>query len=156
MIVLDSIKEVGSDDLKSKTYRTRLADCVILTHDKKILLQYRSLHCKSNPSGLNLFGGHVEDNETIEEGFLREMHEELGAQIPRTDINFIGAVTEDFTNHEDIVHVYFWHDKDCLITGCYEAEARHFDTVSHAISQPKIMDYTVWALMKARELGLIK
>lgn len=92
-------------------------------------------------TSFNIFGGYVEQGETILDGLVREIQEELGAKMPLEEIKYIGALTEGFTNHQDVVHVHFWHDKDGLITGCYEAEARMFENVHDAVSQEKIMPY---------------
>jgi len=55
------------------------------------------------------------------------------------EIVFIGAVTEDWTNHTELVHIHFWHDKKGIITGCYEAEPRYFDNAQEALTHP--IDY---------------
>ena len=104
---------------------------------------------------INLFGGHVEENETIRQALIREMKEELGASVMDNDLVDIGTVTEEFTGHADAVHVHFWHDKDKTITGCYECELVEFDTYEEAVKQETLMDYSVWALNKCRERGLI-
>jgi 8-oxo-dGTP diphosphatase len=87
---------------------------------------------------------------------IRELNEELGAILKYNDVTFIGSVTEDFTDHKELVHIYFWHDKEKTITGCYEFEAVFFDSLEEAISQPEIMDYAIWAIKKCQEIGLIK
>lgn len=152
---MKNITEINIENLDGHTFENRLADCVILTHDRKVLLQYRPKHWGSNPDGLNLFGGHVDEGESVMKGLLRELNEELGALLEESDVKFIGAVSEAWADHKEFVHVYFWHDKDNKITGCYEAEARRFDSVEEALAQPKVMEYTVWALLKCQKLGLI-
>ena len=154
MIHIPSIKIINPDSEEAKNAKTRLADCVVLTHDNKVLLQYRPKGW-SNEFGMNLFGGHVEQHETIIEGLCREIKEELGAPITPDDVQFIGAISEDWTNHKEFVHLYFWHDTDNKITGCYEAEAREFNNVENATAQPKLMDYAKWALLKCQELKLL-
>lgn len=153
---MNSITEIDLKDIEGQIFNNRLADCVVLTHNNKILLQYRPPNWRSNPDGLNLFGGHVDEGETIMQGLLREIHEELGAEIVENEVQFIGAASEDWTNHKEFVHVYFWHDKEKKITGCFEAEARYYKSVEEAISQPKIMDYAVWALLKCQSMGWIR
>ena len=68
---------------------------------------------------------------------------------------FIGAVTEEWTNYADIVHVYFWHDQRGTITGCYEDEPIEFANVDEALQRSDVMDYARWALQKARLMTLI-
>lgn len=134
-------------------YKAHMADCVVVTHDNKILLQKRT-EGWSNAGGLNLFGGHVEDGETPVQGMIRELNEELGARIDRNDVRFIGAVSEDFTGHTELVHIFLWHDKDATITGCYECEAVSFGTIEEAINQPGLMEYARWALKRVTQTTL--
>ncbi len=152
---MKAIRQVNLDQTDMKQFAVCLADCVILTHDGKILMQRRPENWGSHPGVVNIFGGHVEEGESVVAGLLRELNEELGAVVQPDDLIFIGAVSEDITNHTEIVHVYFWHDKDQSITGCYEAEAITFEDVALALAHPKIMDYAAWALMECRRSGLI-
>lgn len=86
---------------------------------------------------------------------MRELHEELGAIVNPADLIFIGAVSEDFTGHTELVHVHFWHDVHDTITGCYEGEAVYYECVADALAHPKIMDYVRWALIEAQKRNLI-
>lgn len=151
----NSIRPVNIKAIDEHSYAKHLADCVILTQDNRLLLQKRPENWGSCPGALNIFGGHVEDGETVLEGLIRELHEEVGAQISPEEIVFIGAVTEDWTDHTELVHIHFWHDKKGTITGCYEAEPRHFDSVQEALKHPRIMDYTRWALQECENRGLL-
>ena len=147
----DDVLEVGSDE--STGYAKQMSDCVILTHDNKILLQQRPDEWGGQ---LTAFGGHLEEGESAEEGLVRELQEELGADVNQDDLVALGSVTENFTGHTELVNVYFWHDKSGTITGCYEGgEAREYETLEEALSHPKIMDYLVWALKKCREQDLL-
>lgn len=129
------------------------ADCIIITHDNKILLQQRPENESAHSGMLCAFGGHVEQGETILEALVREMHEELGAIVNADDVITIGKVTED---DGSVVHVHLWQDRNATITGCYEWEARSYDSVIEALSHPKVMEYTKWALLEAQRLGLLK
>jgi 8-oxo-dGTP diphosphatase len=67
----------------------------------------------------------------------------------------LGAVTEAITGHSELIHVYFWHDKEGTITGCYEGEVRYFDSVQEVLTQPKVIDDTRWALNECLARGLL-
>lgn len=153
---IKSIRPVDLTKVDPSAFKKHLADCVVLTHDHKILMQQRPLNWGKSAGVLNIFGGHVEDGETVMRGLLRELHEELGAQVDEKDVIFIGAVSEEFTNHTELVHVHFWHDKNNTITGCYEAEAVRYDSIEGTLAHPKIMDYAVWALRECQNQGLLK
>lgn len=137
-------------------FKTHLADCVIRTHDGKIMIQKRPENWGSNAGGFNLFGGHVEQGETIIEGLIRELKEETGADVPAQNLMFIGTVSEDFTGHTEAVHIFFWQDAQAAITGCYEAEAAFFDTAEEILRCDNLMEYAAWALKECRSRGLIQ
>jgi len=149
------ILEVDLSKVDLGAYRQHFADCVVLGQDGKILLQYRPLDWWTKPGWHTAFGGHVEAGETVMQALLRELHEELGAQISPEEVVFLAALAEAETEYQEMVHVHFWHDRSGLITGCYEAEARSFETVASALVEPKIMDYLKWALLKAKSRGLL-
>ena len=153
---MKSTRTVDLKKTKPEQFSAHLADCVILTKDNKILMQQRPENWGKHADVLNIFGGHVEEGETVLEGLIRELHEELGAVVKAEDVVFIGAITEDWTDHTEIVHVHFWHDIEGTMTGCYEAEAREYDTVHQALEHPKIMDYAIWALQACEDKGLFK
>ena len=146
--------QLSGDD--TGAFSKHLADCVILTHDHKILMQQRPAHWRTYAGALNIFGGHVEDGETVMEALVRELHEELGAIVDPNEVVFLGAVTEAETNHTELVHIHFWYDKAATITGCYEAEARYYNTVEEALAHPKMMDYAKWALLEAQAKKLLQ
>lgn len=130
----------------------RFADCIVLTHDNKILLQQRPEDGRTHSGALCAFGGHVEEGETVIEAVVRELCEELGASVDARDLIFIGEFTED---EGSIVYVHFWHDKGITITGCYEGEEKHYKTVAEALLHPKIMPYLKQALLVAKQRDLL-
>lgn len=149
-----SIKLVNLQEDK-RVFSTHLADCVILTQNHTILMQQRPENWGKFSGALNIFGGHVESGEHVMDGLVRELHEELGATVRPEDVTFIGAMTENWTDHAELVHIHFWHDKKGTITGCYEGEAYEYKTVKDALSHPKIMDYAAWALLECQRRKLL-
>ena len=147
------IIDIAAADLS--LFKKHLADCVILTHDHKIFLQKHSENDPRNPGIVHPFGGHVEAGETAVEAVIREIAEETGAKIERPDLLFLGAVSEAFTNHTELVHVYYWHDRQKTITGCYERGAVFFDSYAEALAYPKLMDYARWALEECQRRNLL-
>ena len=156
MTTIPSLHLVDPSEIPTRHFTQHLADCLILTHDHKILMQLRPENWGKWAGVLNTFGGHVGDGESVADGLVRELHEELCAVVDVKDVVFLGAVTEDFTKHTELVHIHFWHDKGNTITGCYEAEDRRYDSVAEALSHPKLMDYARWALLTAQARGLLK
>ena len=132
-----------------------VADAVILTRDGKILLQQRSANWGRSAGKLTAFGGHIDPGETALEALVRELREELGARVDPADVIELGAVTEAETGHTEIVHTYFWHDRDGTITGCYECEAVYYDRIAGALAHPGIMHYLRWMLLRCQSRGLI-
>ncbi|GAB5387653.1 MAG: hypothetical protein Alpg2KO_06210 [Alphaproteobacteria bacterium] len=132
-----------------------LADCIVLTGSGRLLLQQRDPDWGASAGRLTLFGGHVEAGEPPLQGLCRELDEELGAQVEPQDVQFIGAVTEAFTGHTELVHIHLWQDHANTITGCYECQPRQYDSVEEALLHPMIMDYARWALLTARQQGFL-
>lgn len=152
----DTIREVDLSKTDQSAFKKNLADCVILTHDHKILMQQRPANWGRFAGCLNIFGGHVEDGETVMQGLIRELNEELGAQLDEADVIFVGAISEELTGYTELVHVHFWHDGNNTITGCYEAEAVRYDSVEEALLHPRIMDHAAWALRECKNRNLLK
>jgi 8-oxo-dGTP diphosphatase len=151
----DAIKVIDLTQTDPADFDAHLADCVVLTREGRILMQRRPANWGRFAGCLNIFGGHVEKGESVIAALVRELNEELGAEVNPADVVFIGALTEEFTGHREVVHVHFWHDKDGTITGCYEAEAAEYETTAAAMAHPKIMDYARWALEECTRRRLI-
>jgi 8-oxo-dGTP diphosphatase len=147
---MDEIKIVDLSRVALSDFKQHLADCIILTYDNRILLQYRPKEW-SCPDVVNPFGGHVGAGETPLQAVVRELAEETGASVSEQEVQFIGALSESFTNYTELIHVYFWHDKKNTITGCYEAEAIFFDTTEDALAHIKLMPYARWALEECQQ-----
>ena len=54
-----------------------------------------------------------------------------------------------------LVYLYFWHDKEGTITGCYECEDIYYDSPSDVSKHPKVMQDIAWALEKCRQRQLL-
>ena len=152
---MDDIRLVDLAKADLSSYQKYLSDCVVLTHDNRLYMQRRPENWGRHAGVVNIFGGHVEQGETPAQAVIRELNEETGARINEKELLFIGAVTEGWTNHKDLVHIYFWHDKNNTIKGCYEAESISFVTPEEAMAHPRIMDYARWALQECQKRGLI-
>ncbi len=151
-----SIRQVDLTQIDEASFVKHYADCVVLTQDSRILLQQRPKDWCHFPGCLTTFGGHVEEGETVMQALVRELNEELGVEVIEEDVLSLGAVTEDFTEHLELVHIHFWHDKSGTITGCYEAEAKYYNNVEDALSHPEIMNYVEWSLRECQNQGLLK
>lgn len=78
----------------------------ILLSGNKILLGKRRADLEFYPDVWDIFGGHVENNETVEQTLLRELTEELG--VTPININPIGVVHqhEPSRNEDYEYHLY--------------------------------------------------
>ena len=70
---------------------------------KQLLLQKRSATKKSHPNCWDISGaGHIRSGETVIEGAIRELNEELGIKVNEGDLKFIAIVksTKNLQNQE--------------------------------------------------------
>jgi 8-oxo-dGTP diphosphatase len=149
------IRVVDLSKVNELRFPRRGTSCAVLTKDRKILLQQRGEDWRTFPGCLSTFGGGLEEGEAPMDALVREMKEELGAKVKPADVVRFGAITEAITDHTELVYVYFWSDTRGTITGCYEGEARFYETVKDAIAHPKVMDYVPWLLNECQKRGLI-
>lgn len=156
MSYLESIRSVDLQNVDATSFSHCYVGCIVLTNDRKIMLQQRIHNWRTFPDCLATFGGHIEAGETPIHALVRELKEELGATIESTDVISLGAITEAITNHSELIYVYFWHDKHGTITGCYECEAKYYNDCNAALNHPKIMDDVRWLLNKCQKLKLLK
>ena len=71
----------------------RTAHIWIMNNKKELLLQKRSATKKSHPNCWDISGaGHIKAGETVLEGAIRELKEELGIKINASDLKFIAIV----------------------------------------------------------------
>lgn len=149
------IEAADLDQIDKTEFKRKFACCIVLTKDRKILLQMRGDDRSSFPGCISTFGGGIEANERPIQTLIRELHEELGAKVNESEIVSFGAITEAITNHTELLYVYFWHDHSGTITGCYEDQPIYFDDIASAIRHPKVMDYVPWLLEQCKNLGLL-
>jgi 8-oxo-dGTP diphosphatase len=152
MIAEEAIRLVDPDRVDLKSFTRLCADSVVLTKDNRILFQRRA----SRGSMLQCpFGGGIEIGETPLQGVMRELNEELGAKMEPSSVIALGALTEAFMQHTQLVFTYFWHDRDGTITGCYEHSPVYYENVADALAQTELMDYARWMLLECQKRGLI-
>lgn len=136
-------------------YRSRYVGCVVLTKDNQILLQQRGHDWTRYPGYLCEFGGQIEAHETPDQALARELREELGVKNGLANVIKIGAISELSSKHTELIYVYFWHDTDGMITGCYEGEPRYFANLDEVFKHPKMMDSVRWLLLECQRRGFI-
>jgi 8-oxo-dGTP pyrophosphatase MutT (NUDIX family) len=152
-----SIKEVDLKKVAELTFVLRFVGCIVMTHDGKFLLQRVVDARPFFPMGsIITFGGRIESRETTMQALVRELHEELGADVEVADLVSLGAITEDVTNHTELIHAYFWRDLYNTITGCYEDTAVYFDDIDAVFAEPKVTDDVRWMLKQCQQLEIIK
>jgi 8-oxo-dGTP diphosphatase len=144
---------------KNKTKTTqekRYVSCLVISHENKIVLQERDLHCNTYPGYIATFGGGIEKGETPIMALIRELKEELGANVNESEIICLGILEESEIGFRGYNYVYFWRDKSGTITGCYEGKARYFNDPVIAKQGKKIMNDVYYALDQSIAKKLIK
>lgn len=143
------------DNVDEKKFVLSGVGCLVLSQHGQIVLQQRDEDCHSFPGCLATFGGGIENGETPMQALIRELKEELGAEVKAPDVVSLGVLTEKETNHDVLVHVYFWQDKSGSITGCYEGEAKYYNDPVIAEAHPKVMNDVLWLLHECKKRKLL-
>lgn len=149
------IEPITSEQIETMSFKHKYACAVVLTQDKKILLQMRGEKSKSFVGYVTTFGGTIESGEEPLQAIIRELHEELGAEASASEIVSFGTVVESIAEYSDLIYTFFWHDHAGTITGCYEGSPVYFDNIKSVKSHPKSMDYVHWLLDQCKKDGLI-
>lgn len=149
------IKQIDLSKSALVDFKQQHAGCIVLTSDNRILVQQRPDNWRTFPGMITTFGGHLESKESPIEAIIRELHEELGARVELHDLVSLGAITEEITEHTELIYLYFGHDKEKTITGCYECEPYYFDTMIDLLAHPKVMQEVRWAIMECQRQKLL-
>lgn len=152
---MSDVKVISPEEIKKTDYSFYGVDCVVINKDDEFVLQKRGDNWDRFPGYLSLFGGEIKKGEKPIEALVRELKEELGAKVKEGDVIELGAVTEEITNHSELIRVYFWHDIYGTITGCYEGEAITYNSIDDVLNCPKVMDNVKWALKECDRRGFV-
>ena len=86
----------------------RTAHIWIMNNKKELLLQKRSATKKSHPNCWDISGaGHIKAGETVLEGAIRELKEELGIKVSGSDLKFI-AIVKSTKNPKNMEFAYVY------------------------------------------------
>lgn len=149
---MSRIKVVDAQRNRDKASYT---SCIVLTSNKRIMLQKRPSTWKTYPNYISTFGGTIHSDETPLQTIIRELAEELGVAVHPKDLIFLNAYTEEITQHKDIVFGYFWYDKKGSITGCYEGEVLYIDDPHELQEYPLVIDDVPWLIKCCIEQKLL-
>ena len=69
-----------------------------------MLLQRRTADAYVYPSMWSLFGGHLEENETAEQGIVRELYEETGIELDPSSLVWLG--TQRLSHNSKSLHYF--------------------------------------------------
>ena len=86
-----------------KSFSRSCVSCLVLNKDGKIVLQLRDNDCPTFPGRLATFGGGIEQGELPMQALVRELKEELGAEVKIRNVIYLGTLTEAETNHSELV-----------------------------------------------------
>lgn len=105
------LKKIGikpRNEVHSKGYLHAVSHLWITDIKKEIIyLQKRSLDKDSFPGYYDITSaGHIDPNETPETAILREVSEEIGLNLNKKDLIFLGCIIEHFENDHEIAYIY--------------------------------------------------
>lgn len=140
--------------IRYEDYQRHFVGCLVITQSGQLLLQKRDNHCERFPGMLATFGGQIDPGETAEQGLIRELHEELGAQVSRDDLLALGAITKTGLD-KALIHAYCWQDNKDSITGCYEGSPAFFNSAIEILKQPSLTADAHWIVIECVKRQLI-
>jgi mutator protein MutT len=85
----------------------------ILTEKRKFLVEKRRADDKADPGFVEIPGGHVDPNETLEEALRREMREELGIHVKKARLvqKSLATATNGERQRIHYFHVEKWNGR---------------------------------------------
>lgn len=109
----------------------RGAVAVVIIHDGRILLQQRD-----DMPVIGRWGGGREAGEDGLANIIRELKEELGADVPPDELTHIAEMDVLLLKNGQrcIDDAYIWHDKHNRITGCHEGLPAYFNSVADVLA----------------------
>lgn len=149
------VQLINASEINSCSYPNQYVGCLVLTKDSRLVLQKRGEDWMNYPDYLCEFGGRIEKEEQPVQAIIRELKEELGAEVHPSELISIGIITETMPNHTDLIHTFFWQDTNGTITGCYEGEIRFFNDSTDIIKEAKITDGLRWLVAECQKRRLI-
>lgn len=139
-------------NIQQNTYTRESIGCIVLTQDKKILLQLRP---KNKRGYVGTFGNEITEDEDPIEALQRSLQEALGAKVDIKNVVHLGAIAQAATHFKELHHLFFWHDAHGSITGCYQGKPLYFADCDAVQTEKKIMDDVRWLLQVCQEEGLL-
>lgn len=86
----------------------RTAHVWIINNKNELLLQKRSANKKTHPNCWDISGaGHIRAGESVIEGAIRELKEELGIKVKEKDLNYI-AIIKNTNNSKNMEFQYVY------------------------------------------------
>lgn len=149
-------RRVNLQYVNDAEYESRGVGCLVLSQDRKIVLQLRDAKAPTYPNCLATFGGGIEVGEEPLTALIRELKEELGAVVLPRDVIKLGAISEPEANYHDLVYLYYWHDIYGSITGCFEGEAKYFNDPITPQQHPNAMSDVIWIIQECNKRGLLR
>lgn len=119
---------------------------VVINEKKQILLQKRSWKRKYYPGKWALCAGHVIGNEKEYKTAIRELEEEIGLKIKKSDLKFIGIHKKNDPTNKKFSYIYLAHTNmkiDEYIIQEEELSALKYVPISKLIRLTKSNDKTL-------------
>jgi len=105
------VKNLGVENAQRRVIANVVAG--ILTERRKFLVEKRRADDKADPGFVEIPGGHVDPNETLEEALRREMREELGIHVEKAKLvqKSLATATNGERQRIHYFHVEKWNGR---------------------------------------------
>lgn len=138
---------IDDHTIDSLPINRQFAAGLVITREGRLLLQQRGKDWDRFAGVIALFGGEIDVGETHNEGFIREINEELGGVVDSPI--YIGRFAKPSSDGYDLIYAYLWYDQYDTITGCYEGEPLYFDDLNTVLNHDNVLPGIKWAISKA-------
>jgi 8-oxo-dGTP pyrophosphatase MutT (NUDIX family) len=104
-----------------------VASCII-EYDGKILFLKRQKN-KPQPNKYSLPAGKIENDESVEDGIIREVFEETGINLKKDKVKYLKKRYVQYTNYQFIYHSFFYKLDNMPIIKINEVEDQEYKWV---------------------------
>ena len=131
----NKVKNIDKEDLVCGT------GIILKSQEGTYIFQRRDTNTKKRPWKIALFGWGTEENESHQDGILREYEEELGGKIHKKNMIEIGNI-QSFSSESKYFKIFYSSDIDATQLTIHEWECMEIMSLEDAEKNPDVTPFT--------------